>query len=140
MSTTHTDRTHRDEDYSAAAVGVTVFAGMMMVLSGTLQAVQGIVALANDTFYVVGSEYVFEFDVTTWGWIHLVMGIIVALAGAGLFQGATWARAVAVVVASVSIIANFLWMPYYPIWSLTVIGFDVFVIWAATMHGRDIAK
>ena len=129
-----------DPGYSPGAVGITVFAGVLMVLSGGLQAVQGVVALANDTFYVVGEEYLFEFDVTSWGWIHLIMGVIVALAGVGLFQGAVWARTVAVIVASVSIIANFLWMPYYPFWSLTVITFDVFVIWAATMHGRDITE
>jgi hypothetical protein len=129
-----------DPGYSPGAVGITVFAGVLMVLSGTLQAVQGVVALANDTFYVVGEEYLFEFDVTSWGWIHLIMGVIVALAGVGLFQGAVWARTVAVIVASVSIIANFMWMPYYPFWSMTVIAFDIFVIWAATMHGRDITE
>lgn len=129
-----------DPGYSPGAVGVTVFAGVLMVLSGGLQAVQGIVALVNDTFYVVGEEYLFEFDVTSWGWIHLIMGVVVALAGIGLFQGAVWARTVAVVVASISILANFMWMPYYPFWSLTVITFDVFVIWAATMHGRDITE
>lgn len=129
-----------DPGYSPGAVGITVFAGVLMVLSGSLQALQGIVALFNDTFYVVGEEYTFQFDVTSWGWIHLIMGVIVALAGVGLFQGAVWARTVAVIVASVSIIANFMWMPYYPFWSMTVIVFDVFVIWAATMHGRDITE
>ena len=129
-----------DPGYSPGAVGITVFAGVLMVLSGGLQAVQGLVALVNDTFYVVGEEYLFEFDVTSWGWIHLIMGVIVALAGVGLFRGAVWARTVAVIVASVSIIANFMWMPYYPFWSMTVIAFDIFVIWAATMHGRDITE
>jgi hypothetical protein len=57
-----------------------------------------------------------------------------------LFQGAVWARAVAVVVASLSILASFLWMPYYPIWSMTLIAFDAFVIWAVTAHGRDITE
>jgi hypothetical protein len=129
-----------DPEYSAGAVGITVAAGVIMVLSGFLQAMQGLVALFNDEFYVVGEEYIFQFDVTSWGWIHLLMGTVVALAGIGLFHGAVWARTVAVVVASISIIANFLWMPYYPLWSLTVIAFDVFVIWAATMHGRDITE
>ena len=103
-------------------------------------AVQGLVALANDTFYVMGEEYIFEFDVTSWGWIHLIAGAVVAFAGFALFQGATWARAVAVIVASLSIIVNFLWIPYYPIWSLTIIAFGVFVIWAVTAHGRDILE
>jgi hypothetical protein len=117
-----------------------VFAGILMVLVGALHAIQGIVALANDTFYVVGEEYVFQFDVTTWGWIHLILGIVVALAGIALFQGAVWARTVAFIVASLSILANFMWLPYYPLWSIIVIAFDVFVIWAVTAHGTDIRE
>ena len=87
-----------------------------------------------------GEEYIFKFDLTTWGWIHLIAGTIVALAGIALFQGAVWARTVAVILAGVSIIASFLWMPYYPLWSMVVIAFDVFVIWALTAHGRDITQ
>ena len=142
MSTTRptsdAGRAKQDDSYSGAAVGVTVFAAVFMILGGIMQALQGLVALANDTFFVLGEEYVFKFDITTWGWVHLLLGLVVAFAGVGLFQGATWARAVAVVVASVSILVNFLWIPYYPIWALTVIAFDVFVIWAVTAHGRDI--
>ena len=126
------------DDYSPGAVGVLVTAGVLMVLTGLLQAFQGIVALFNDTFYVVGEEYVFQLDLTTWGWAHLTLGVVLVLGGAGLFSGATWARVLAVVLASLSIVANFLWMPYYPWWSLTIIVFDLFVIWAATAHGRDI--
>jgi hypothetical protein len=113
---------------------------VLMVLIGTMHAIQGLVALANDDFYVIGQEYVFEFDVTTWGWIHLVGGAIVLLAGIALFQGAVWARTLAVVLASISILLNFMWLPYYPLWSLVVMGFDLFVIWAVTAHGRDIAQ
>jgi hypothetical protein len=130
----------RRSDYSAGAVGVIVFAGVLMIMGGIFHAVQGLVALANDNFFVIGEEYVFEFDVTTWGWIHLIVGVIVALAGFAVFQGAVWARTVGVFVACLSILINFLWIPYYPIWSLTVIAFDVFVIWALTAHGRDVAQ
>jgi hypothetical protein len=127
-------------EYSAGAVGVTVFAGILMIMTGVFHAIQGIVALVNDTFFVVGKEYVFSFDVTGWGWAHLVLGVVVATAGFFLFQGATWARTVAVIAASLSILASFAWMPFYPIWSLTVMAFDVFVIWAVTVHGRDILR
>ncbi len=130
----------RQSDYSGGAVGLIVFAGILMVMVGIFHAVQGLVALVNDNFFVVGEEYVFEFDVTAWGWIHLIAGVIVALAGIALFQGAVWARTVAVIVASISIIASFLWMPYYPLWSLTVVAFDLFVIWAVTVHGRDVTQ
>ena len=81
-----------------------------------------------------------EFDATAWGWIHLIAGIIVLLAGFGLFSGAVWARTVGVIVATISAIANFIWLPYYPLWSLTIIAIDVFVIWALTVHGRDVVE
>lgn len=140
MSNTSTTRGTPQRQYSGGAVGLIAFAGILMVLSGAFHVVQGLVALVNDSFFVVGQDYVFKFDVTTWGWIHLIAGIVVALAGMALFQGSVWARTVAVILACVSIIASFLWMPYYPLWSLVVIVFDVFVIWAVTAHGRDIRE
>ena len=140
MATSSAGRSPGRSNYSSGAVGVVATAGVLMFMVGILHAIQGIVALANDEFFVVGQEYVFKFDVTTWGWIHLVAGVVVAAAGAFLFQGAVWARTVAVIVACVSIIASFLWMPYYPVWSLTIIVFDFFVIWAVTAHGRDITE
>ena len=126
--------------YSSGAVGVISFAGVLMIIAGVFHVVQAIIALVDDKFYVVGPDYVFQFDLTTWGWIHLIAGIVVGLAGAALFAGATWARVVAVIVAGVSIIANFMWMPWYPFWAITVIAFDVFVIWAVTAHGRDVLE
>lgn len=143
MSTTTPRRSatsppQEQHSYSGFAVGLSVFAGVMMLMGGTLQAIQGLVALFNDEFVVFGQEYLFKFDITVWGWIHLVLGVVVALAGVALFQGATWARVVAVLVACVSIVANFIWMPYYPLWSLTIIALDVFIIWAVTAHGKDI--
>ena len=140
MTTTQPGRRTGDQNYSSAAVGVIVAAAVFMIMIGVFQAIQGLVALVNDQFYVVGAEYVFEFDVTTWGWIHLILGAVAAFAGFALFQGAVWARAVAVLMASLSIIANFMWLPYYPLWSLTIIAFGAFVIWAVTAHGRDIVE
>jgi hypothetical protein len=130
----------RQRDYSAGAVGVIVTAAVLMIMIGIFHAIQGIIALANDTFFVVGEEYVFQFDVTTWGWIHLIVGVIVALAGMALFQGQVWARTVAVLAACVSIVASFAWLPYYPIWNIIIIAFGGFVIWAVTAHGRDITS
>lgn len=135
-----TTRPAHSTEYSSAAVGFTVFAAVMMIIGGIMQAMQGLVALVNDTFYVVGEEYLFQFDVTSWGWIHLLLGIVVGLAGFALLSGATWARAVAVVLASLAIVANFLWLPHYPLWSMVLIALDVFVIWAVTVHGQDIRE
>ena len=128
------------ENRSGLAVGLSVFAGTLLVLVGVLHAVQGLVALFNDTFYVVGQEWTFSFDVTTWGWIHLLLGVLVAFAGFFIFRGAVWARTVGVAVAVLSAIVNFAWLPYYPVWGLVVIALDVFVIWALTLHGRDVAE
>lgn len=136
MSTTRSSSTQRE--YSAGAVGLIVFAATVMIIGGVMQALQGLVALFNDTFYVVGEEYIFEFDVTAWGWIHLLLGIVVAVAGFALLQGATWARVVAIVVASVSILVNFVWLPFYPLWSMIIIALGIAVIWALSMHGRDV--
>jgi hypothetical protein len=126
--------------HSGTAVGFTVFASVMMVMIGIFQALAGVVALVNDEFFVVGQEYVFTFDVTTWGWVHLLLGILIGTAGAFLFTGAVWARTVGVVVAVISAIVNFVWLPWYPIWAVIMITIDVFVIWALTIHGRDIAE
>lgn len=126
------------ETRSGAAVGLTVFASTMMILVGAFQALQGVVALAKDSIYVVGHEWVFQFDVTTWGWIHLLFGALIAVAGVFLLRGAVWARAVGVILAGFSALLNFLWLPYYPMWAVLIIALDVFVIWALTAHGRDI--
>ena len=124
---------------SGAAMGLILFAGIMMIMVGVFQAIQGIVALFNDTFYVVGQQWVFSFDVTTWGWIHLIAGALLVVAGYFLFQGAVWARVLGVTVAVISAVLSFMSLPYYPVWSILVITLDVFIIWALTVHGRDIA-
>ena len=93
---------------------------------------------ANDNFYLATREYLFQFDITTWGWIHLILGIVVALAGVGLLAGRTWARVVGITLAVLSAIANFTFIPHYPLWALLVIALDVFVIWALAAHGREL--
>ncbi|MBW0253940.1 MULTISPECIES: hypothetical protein [Micrococcales] len=128
------------ERRSGLAVGMTVFAGTIMIMIGVMHVFQGIVALVNDTFYVAGEEWVLQLDVTSWGWVHLILGAVVALAGFFVFSGAVWARTIGVIMAVVSGLASFAWLPYYPVWALVVIALDVFVIWALTAHGREIAE
>ena len=123
---------------SGFAVGITVTAAIILFLAGFLDVMTGIVGLVTNEFYVTTQKWVFQFDATTWGWIHIIVGLIAVGAGFGLFAGQVWARTVAVIAACVSMIANFIWLPYYPWWALLIITFDVFVIWAVTAHGRDI--
>ena len=128
-----------NDQYSSWAVGWSAFAGIMLVMIGVFHALSGLVAIIDDTFYVVGQEYIFEFDVTTWGWTHLIWGIVVVAAGFGIFSGNVLARTVGVIAAALSMIVNFAWLPYYPVWSMLMIAIGVAVIWALTVHGRDIA-
>jgi hypothetical protein len=123
---------------SGAAVGFTLFAAMMMILIGGFHAITGLAGIIENEFFVASPNYVFEFDTSAWGWAHLVLGVIVLLAGFGLFTGAVWARTVGVFMAAVSAIANFAFIPFYPVWSIVIIAIDVTVIWALTAHGRDI--
>lgn len=137
--TTNLDRSGpRYSDHVGAAAGVTVFAGLLMMMTGFFHAVMGVIALFNDEFYVAAREYVFQFDVTTWGWIHLALGLLVILAGIALFRAAVWARTVAVIMACISIVASFAWLPYYPFASVAVIVFGVLVLWAAIVHGPNL--
>jgi hypothetical protein len=133
------DTTTRYEEPSGRALGLVVFAAIMMIMIGLFHAIIGLAALFDDTFYVATPNYVLEFDVTTWGWIHLIAGIVVALAGVALFSGRTWARVVGITLAFLSAIANFAFIPYYPVWSLLIIALNVFVIWALAAHGREMA-
>jgi hypothetical protein len=125
---------------SGMAVGFILFAAIMMLMVGVFQALQGLVAIFENEFYVQTRNYLFQFDATTWGWIHLLLGLLVAFAGWGLLSGRTWARTVAITLAALSAIANFLFIPYYPFWSLLIITLDIFVIWAVAAHGGKLRE
>lgn len=125
-------------EVSGWAIGFTSFAGFMLVLIGVFHIIAGFTGLARNTLYAVTPNYVFSFNVTTWGWAHIIVGIIVLAAGFGVFSGAVWARTVGVLVAALSVIANFAFLPYYPLWAILIIAVDIAVIWALTAHGRDI--
>ena len=119
-----------DSPGGLVAYGTVSFAGVMLAVTAIFQILQGISAVANDKLYVVGLNYTYEFDVTTWGWIHIVVGAIALATGIGLLMGQGWARILGIVMAVVVIVTNFAYLPYYPFWSITIIAFAVFVIWA----------
>jgi len=119
-------------------IGITAFASCMMVLLGTFHALTGLAAILDDKFYVVSKNYVFEFDVTTWGWVQLILGAVVIAAGIFLLSGTLWARIVAIALAILSGVANFVSIPYYPVWSIVTLAASVAVVWTLTVHGREI--
>jgi hypothetical protein len=122
----------RRREPSGWAVSGMVFAASILILIGSFQIIAGLTAIFNDDFYVVTRNYTFDLDATAWGWIHLLIGILLVVTAWGLFSGHTWARVTAIVLAIVSAIANFFFIPYYPFWSILVIALDVWVIWALT--------
>jgi len=122
----------RRREPSAWATGAIIFAAALLLLIGSFQIVAGLVAIIDDDFYVVTRNYTFDLDTTVWGWVHLLVGILLVMTAWGLGSGQTWARVTGLVLAIVSAIANFFFIPYYPWWSILVIAFDVWVIWALT--------
>ena len=112
------------------AAATSMVAAIVLLTIGILHVLSGVSALMKDDLVVAGPEYIYQFDTTAWGWIHLVLGVIVAAVGIMLFTGATWARVGAMVICALSLLANFLWLPHYPWWSVVMIVLDVFVIWA----------
>jgi hypothetical protein len=125
----------RGNEPSGWATGGAIFAGSILTLAGIFQAITGLVAIINDNFFVVSKNYTFDLDVTAWGWIHLILGIILFIVGLGLFTGAGWAAVGAIAISMLSAIANFFFIPYYPVWSLVVIGLNIWVIWSLTRPG-----
>ena len=125
---------------SGWAVGWAAFAGLLMIMMGFWWIISGFVALLDSEFYVVTLRWIFQFDISTWGWIHLILGIVILASGCGLFLGAVWARIVGVILAVLAGLLAFGWLPYYPVWAILFIAISVAVIWALTVHGRDIAK
>ena len=120
-------------------VGWIGFAGVLMMLLGTFHAIQGLVALFNDEYYLVSSSgLVVSLDYTAWGWIHLIGGAVLVAAGLGVFGGQVWARTVGVIAAMLSAIVNVAFLAGYPLWSLMMIALDIVVIMALTVHGSEV--
>jgi len=124
---------HRVDEVSTRHLvtrSTTAFAGVMLMTVAVFTIIEGIAALAKDSVYVTGANYTFELDLTTWGWVHLVTGIVGLATGLGIVTGQAWGMLGGIVIASIGAITNFAFMPYFPFWSLAVLGFNVFVIWA----------
>ena len=116
-------------------LGAVLFAASMMLLIGAFQAIAGLVAIIDDDFYVVAPHYTYDLDTTSWGWIHLIVGVVVFLGGVALFSRKPWAGYLAIGLAIISAVANFFFIPYYPFWAIVVIALDIFVIWGLSRPG-----
>lgn len=124
-----------DPPVSGWAVSGIMFAACILTLIGFFQVIAGLAALINDDFLVVAGNYAFDLDTTAWGWIHLILGILLVATGVGLFSRSAWAGMTAIFLAMLSAVANFFFIPYYPFWAILLIALDVWVIWALTRPG-----
>lgn len=125
---------------SAWAMGYAAFAAIVLLLVGILHIMAGLAGILEDEFYVATPNWLLQFDATTWGWIHLIGGILVVLGGLSILKGHMYGRIIGVTVASISLVANFAWLPYREFWGLVMIFLDIAIIWALTVHGRDLAQ
>ncbi|HSX53582.1 MAG TPA: hypothetical protein VLF90_04465 [Patescibacteria group bacterium] len=119
-------------------VGWAYFAGFMMMLVGGMQAIAGLAAIFKSGFYVVSQSHLLVLDYKQWGWVALLLGIIIFFAGLELFRGALWARIVAIILVGMSFLANMAFVNAYPIWAITIMTVDVFVIYALLVHGGEL--
>jgi hypothetical protein len=120
---------------SGRALGGITFAACVLTLVGAFQLISGLAAIINDDFFVNLRNYSFDVDTSGWGWIHLLIGILLVVTGFGLFGRAAWAGVTAIFLASLSAVANFFFIPYFPAWSILLIALDVWVIWSLTRPG-----
>ncbi len=117
------------------AAGGIAFAACLLTIIGVFQVIAGLTAIIDDEFFVVTANYTFDLDTSAWGWVHLILGVILVATGLGLFAGRAWAVVTGIFLASLSAIANFFFIPFYPFWAIVVIALDIWVIWSLTRPG-----
>lgn len=136
------DEPYRDvsrRNEPTAWVGFVVFGGIMMLMMGSFQVIEGLVALFRDNYYLVTRNgLLLTMDYTAWGWTHLIIGIIAVGTAFGVLMGQMWARVVGIIIALISALANIAFLSAYPLWSTIIIAIDILVIYALAVHGREV--
>ncbi|HEX3243498.1 MAG TPA: hypothetical protein VHQ97_10500 [Solirubrobacterales bacterium] len=116
--------------------GWIAFAGMMMVILGSLDALWGLAAILNNEIVVVGGRGALIFDITVWGWIHLILGLGVALIGYGLLSGNSAARVAGIFVVAINAVAQIVWFPAAPLWAFLMIIIDSVILYQLMVNWR----
>jgi hypothetical protein len=129
--------TGREEARASRATGLNTYAGLVMVIAGAWHILEGIPAIVHDRVYVSAASGTYAFDLSAWGWIHLVVGIVVAAVGVAVLRGKSWAAAMGMILAGLSLLGNFLFVPWYPFWSLLIMALDATVIYALARYQSE---
>ena len=120
-------------------VGWIVFAAVILMIHGTFTAIQGLSALfRDDVYWETQGGSVLTFNVTSWGWIHLILGILGIFVGYLLLKGSTFARVIGIALVSLNLIAQFAYLPLYPFWGMVGIAVGFFVLYALIVHGGEL--
>lgn len=124
-------------DYSARGAVADVaatFAGVLLIVTSLMDVLQGAAAINDPDFFAPSAEYVFDFDVAAWGWVHVVLGVVSFAVGIGILMRQGWGQVAGMIIAALAILTNFAWLPHYPLWSILIIAFNAFVIWALSVQ------
>jgi hypothetical protein len=121
----------------AVADVAATFAGVFLLIGSLMDVLQGAAAIANPDFFAAGSEYLYDFNVTAWGWIHVALGVVSVLVGIGILMRQAWGQVMGMIVAGLGILTNFAWLPHHPLWSIVIIAFYGFVIWALSVQLKN---
>lgn len=132
METSASQRDYERRVEERQPTGWTVFAGALMLIVGSLDALWGLAAVLNDDVVFVGGQGVLVADVTLWGWVHLILGSIVAITGLGLFAGTEWARFTAIFFVAINTVSQIVWFPAAPLWAFLIILLNVTIIYQLT--------
>ena len=127
MTTTTTPNTYEPETDVRAG---SVFGGTVLIIVGLLQFFEGLSAVLKDDVYVTTRDYVYQFDLTTWGWIHLLVGVAALGVGTAVLFGQRWALVAGIIMATLSAVLQFLFIPWQPLWALVLIGINIAVMYA----------
>lgn len=128
---------HASEMLSKRGTAGAVFAAILMFVGGVMNSLQGLAGIIKNTFYVISPNYWVTFSTTTWGWIHLAIGVVLLLAGVTVLTGATWARWLGIVIASIAAVGNFMFIPIQPFWALALLALDIWVVYSLVVHKRE---
>lgn len=127
-------------DYSgrgAVADVTATFAAVLLLVTAFMDIIQGLAAINDPVYFVAGSDYAFEFDVTAWGWVHVILGVISVAVAIGIMTRQSWAQVVGMVIAGLAMLTNFAWLPHYPIGAAMIIAVNALVIWALSVQLKN---
>ena len=131
---------HNPIDYSgrgAVADFTATFAAVLLLITALMDILQGLAAINDPDFFAAGADYLFRFDVSTWGWVHVILGVIAVAVAIGIMTRKSWAQVVGMIIAGLVMLTNFAWLPHYPLWAIVIIAINAFVIWALSVQLKN---